>query len=176
VKIIAVDPGIRVLGVAIGDDSGRIEWAALVKSPAPLTVRRGAAVSAMAWELARVLQGRTWEASAVEWPKQYDGAGSFADRQDISALSALAGGAGVIVASRALAFEFTPEPFEWKGQVPKDVHNQRTMARLTLADRERIEWPARKDLAHNVIDAVGLLLWAGEEIGRAGRRAERPRG
>lgn len=170
-KILAVDPGVRHLGVALGDSSGRIEWAALVRSPEHMA-RGGKAVSAVVWELARALQGRTWDASAVEWPKQYEGNSAFADRTDISLLSAVAGGVSVIASSRALHHELTPEPREWKGQTPKEIHNRRVMARLTLADRERIVWPAQS-LAHNVIDAVGLLLWAGEEIGRLERQAAR---
>lgn len=170
-KILAVDPGVRHLGVALGDISGRVEWAALIRSPEQ-TARGGLAVSAIAWELARALQGRTWDASVVEWPTQYEGNSAYADRKDISLLSAVAGGVGVIASSRALRYELTPEPQGWKGQVPKEIHNRRVMDRLTLADRERIVWPAQS-LRHNVIDAVGLLLWAGEEIGRRERQAAR---
>jgi hypothetical protein len=129
----------------------------------------------MAWELARLLEGRTWGASVVEWPKQYDGAGSFADRRDISELSAMAGAVGVILASRKPEIELTPEPFEWKGQTPKDVHNRRVMAALSPEEQGRIVWPI-KSLAHNVIDAVGLLKWAGAEIAKLERQAARPRG
>ena len=46
------------------------------------------------------------------------------------------------------------QPRTWKHQVPKQVHNRRTLAALTpdefaLADGQR----------HDVIDAVGLGLW-----------------
>jgi len=46
------------------------------------------------------------------------------------------------------------QPRTWKGQVPKQVHNRRTLAALTpdefaLADGKR----------HDVIDAIGLGLW-----------------
>lgn len=170
-QILAIDPGVRHLGVALGDTSGRLEWAALIRSPEQ-THRGARGVSAIAWELARMLQGRTWGASVVEWPTQYEGVSAFADRKDISLLSAVAGAASVIAASRPLRYELSPEPQGWKGQTPKDIHNARVMSRLTLADRERIVWPA-KSLAHNVIDAVGLLLWAGEEIGRLERQAAR---
>ena len=45
-------------------------------------------------------------------------------------------------------------PGYWKGQVPKDIHNARVLAKLT---------PDEADLVpddHNAIDALGLLLWA----------------
>jgi hypothetical protein len=48
-------------------------------------------------------------------------------------------------------------PGQWKGQVPKDIHLKRTLAKLTPAERANVE----ND--HNAIDATGLLLWG---IGR----------
>lgn len=52
-------------------------------------------------------------------------------------------------------------PREWKGQRPKEVDNQLTL-RL-LSDQERrildgVDVPAAK--RHNVIDAIGIGLWA----------------
>ncbi len=49
-------------------------------------------------------------------------------------------------------------PREWKGSVPKTVHNARVLAALTDAERARLpKLPASK--LHNVLDAVGLGLW-----------------
>lgn len=49
-------------------------------------------------------------------------------------------------------------PNEWKGQVPKSVHNKRVLACLTPEELERIaKLPESK--AHNMIDAIGLGLW-----------------
>jgi hypothetical protein len=45
-------------------------------------------------------------------------------------------------------------PGQWKGQVPKDIHNRRVLAKLTPAERALVP----ND--HNAIDATGLLLWA----------------
>ena len=45
-------------------------------------------------------------------------------------------------------------PGQWKGQVPKAIHNTRTKAKLTPAEKALVP----ED--HNAWDAVGLLLWA----------------
>jgi hypothetical protein len=45
-------------------------------------------------------------------------------------------------------------PGQWKGQVPKDIHGARVLAKL---DPEEL---ALVPDDHNAIDAVGLLLWA----------------
>lgn len=51
-------------------------------------------------------------------------------------------------------------PREWKGQVPKVVHNQRVLNALSHVEREKIVHN------HNVIDAVGIGLWFCGRIGR----------
>lgn len=54
-------------------------------------------------------------------------------------------------------------PREWKGQVPKEIHNARTLAKLLEYERlvlDRVLSPLAPSKRHNVIDAVGLGLWA----------------
>lgn len=50
------------------------------------------------------------------------------------------------------------KPREWKGSVPKLIHNKRIMAKLTDAETKLLE-KIPKSLRHNVVDAVGLALW-----------------
>lgn len=53
-----------------------------------------------------------------------------------------------------------PYPRDWKGQVPKTIHNQRIIASLDQQSRDRLDLvgvPAGKK--HNVIDAIGLAKW-----------------
>lgn len=58
-------------------------------------------------------------------------------------------------------------PSQWKGNVPKAIHNERVLAKLTPAELAVIpKLPATK--LHNVIDAIGLGLFA---LGRMGRGA-----
>ena len=54
-------------------------------------------------------------------------------------------------------------PKEWKGSRPKDVDNRHTLKLLTeeeMAIYERMD--LAKSLRHNVIDAIGIGLWAVE--------------
>ena len=57
-------------------------------------------------------------------------------------------------------------PHAWKGSVPKDLHNERVLKRLTEDERKILYAACRADgkkvsvsLLNNVIDAVGLGLW-----------------
>ena len=53
------------------------------------------------------------------------------------------------------------KPREWKGQVPKDICNKRTIARLSDAERTILTKKSyRKTILHNLLDAVGIGLWA----------------
>lgn len=59
------------------------------------------------------------------------------------------------------------EPAEWKGQVPKDVHQARVWADLDLDERDVVNEACRgmaPSKRHNVLDAVGLGLWVAERF------------
>lgn len=61
------------------------------------------------------------------------------------------------------------EPSKWKGQVPKDVHHARVWAALAPAEQAIVDAAVRARPAskrHNILDAVGLGLWAGKRVGR----------
>ncbi len=52
-------------------------------------------------------------------------------------------------------------PAKWKGQLPKDVCNRRTLSKLTESELRQLEIaPCPPSLKHNLIDAVGIGLWA----------------
>ncbi len=54
-------------------------------------------------------------------------------------------------------------PTTWKGQVPKDVHHVRIVQSLTPAQAATVFEDLASvtpSLRHNVLDAVGLALWA----------------
>lgn len=62
------------------------------------------------------------------------------------------------IQGRVLAAGGTVElvtPSSWKGNVPKRIHNARTLARLTPEERVIVPANAR----HDVIDAIGIGLW-----------------
>lgn len=69
----------------------------------------------------------------------------------------------------ACAFERSVFPVQWKASVPKKIHNARVLAKLApeeLAILKALKLPVSKE--HNVIDAIGLGLFA---LGRMGRGA-----
>ena len=52
-------------------------------------------------------------------------------------------------------------PAVWKGQVPKEICNRRTFSRLTPREKILIELAnCPESLKHNLLDAVGIGLWA----------------
>lgn len=54
-------------------------------------------------------------------------------------------------------------PNTWKGQVPKDVHHRRIVAKLSPDEAARVASRLEhvaESKRHNVLDAVGLAKWA----------------
>ena len=55
------------------------------------------------------------------------------------------------------------EPSIWKGQVPKEIHQQRIVNGLTTFERSillRAEKSVFSTRRHNMLDAIGIGLWA----------------
>jgi hypothetical protein len=51
-------------------------------------------------------------------------------------------------------------PTTWKGSVPKDIHNDRVLEKLSPKERDVLQKsPRAKKFNHNMIDAVGIGLW-----------------
>lgn len=76
---------------------------------------------------------------------------SKADPNDLIKLALLAGG---LVGQTVAVHKVLVKPREWKGQVPKKIHNARTLAKLTPSELKLCG-----GLSHDEIDAVGLGLW-----------------
>lgn len=90
----------------------------------------------------------------------------FIDRHSrvkTSDVIALAQAAGRIAALHPAAIWYTPN--QWKGSVPKRVHQKRVLAALTEAERALLEGRPKKELVQ-VLDAIGLGLF---HLGRLGR-------
>jgi len=49
-------------------------------------------------------------------------------------------------------------PREWKGSVPKTIHNNRVLTQLDPLKKAMVD-VIPKTLRHNVVDAIGLGLW-----------------
>ena len=55
--------------------------------------------------------------------------------------------------------EYVP-PVRWKGAVPKEITNERTLEQLEAGEVELMpRRPRAKDFDHNMLDAVGIGLW-----------------
>ena len=164
--ILAIDPGIRGCGVALGY-SGRIRAAAYV----PSSVRTGADIAACV-AMARAVvawQRNAWcgteariDEVVCEWPQTYTASKQKGDPND---LLPLAGVDCAICAFYPDVRHVTYRPSEWKGQLPKphrvsdsNPMEQRVLARLDAEEQSRIMLPSARGLQHNTIDAVGLLL------------------
>lgn len=101
-----------------------------------------------------------WIEKPVIYPR------SKARPADIMKLAVEAGRWAGIYSCLGVAVHFV-EPAHWKGQVPKAIHHRRVLAGLTEAEIGAVELGC-KNLApsrrHNVLDAVGLGLWARRQL------------
>ncbi len=175
--ILALDPGLRGCGVAIGDNA-RLLAAAYVPSP----VRAGEADIAACVAMARAVVAWCDALGAVpplggaggalyprlrfdeivcEWPQVYTPGKQKGDPND---LPPLVGVECAICAFYPDAKHVTHRPSAWKGQLPKPKRvsdpnpmEMRVQARLDAEEWSRIE-PRARSLFHNTIDACGLLL------------------
>lgn len=147
--IIAIDPGFNGTGVAMLNAAGELTDTALVKPCGPEVdfSRRLAAYVAV---LERLPRGAS---IIIEFPDRDDRKGEITDLFKLAALTG-----AITYACGATAAHVLPS--EWKGNVPKDIHNDRVLRGLTQKELER--FTRRGYVAadsHNVIDAIGLAKW-----------------
>jgi hypothetical protein len=168
--ILAVDPGLRGSGVALFDETTKaLLRADYVKGS--LKGERAEAWGAMrdaVWTWAE-----PWRVDlrlVIEFPQVRQRGSQRASKRgtDPNDLIQLAAVVGAIVSMRSLKGIVVRLPEEWKGQVPKEVHHQRAMGRLSVAELTRLPKQA-KSIFHNTMDAVALGL---TELGRLGKFSE----
>lgn len=98
----------------------------------------------------------------VEQPVIYvRGRGSKGDPNDLVTLALFAGRiAGRFeIKAPGVEVEFVT-PRRWKGTVPKNITNKRTVAALDDEEREKLpRRPRARDFDHNMLDGVGIALW-----------------
>ncbi len=162
--LFSFDPGIRTAGVAMFRDSVLVH-AGLARSEehharGPAAWKKmGEAVESLVlgWT-----QGTTFcESDSTEFVCElmqvYGGpAGGKADPAD---LLELMGVNGVVAAQfDGAACGYTPR--QWKKSVPKNIHSQRILARLTPGELTSLDDPSIiPSLKHNAVDAVGIGLF-----------------
>jgi hypothetical protein len=94
-----------------------------------------------------------------EWPTVYPGSRAE-DPNDLLPLTACVG--AVAALTQASSFS-TLAPREWTSGRPKDVNHRRILKRLSPAEQGVLDAglaPVEKNLRHNVLDAVGIGLYA----------------
>ena len=165
--LVSFDPGLREAGLAVFTE-GRLTFATLVKSNS--LKRDGPAWKEMTKEVKYALSLTNLSVFhfgftlASEIPQVYrEGKGGNVDPSD---LTNLAGVVGAVIGYLDPDEVFTYLPATWKGQVPKDRHQPRILARLDDVERfalARVSCPKSK--LHNVIDAIGIWLF---HLGRIG--------
>ncbi len=159
-KLISIDPGYRACGVSYFEERQLIA-ASLVEVKSDKDIDPAEQFSLMGSAVADYVQslnvGQSFDL-AIEYPQQYARAPS--PRESVqrlvgvigsisSAIQGMTGGLGVKVTT------YTPRA--WKGQVPKDIMNQRVLGRLI--ENEISSLPAYpKSKMHNVLDAIGIGL------------------
>jgi hypothetical protein len=107
-----------------------------------------------------VVEGGEIDETVIEVPVVYPTPRSKADPEDIVRLAVAAGGA----ATAAGGVVTIVRPRQWKGTVPKAVHNRRVLRTLKADDPlgyKIFEASTRRmgKAKHNVIDAIGIGLW-----------------
>lgn len=155
-KILTIDPGLRHCGIAVGTEDGVLIDCALVVNP-DSKGRNGMAWGSMARS---VFDWSSKHAPFVrircETPKQYQHGhhgGKRVDPDDILQIQ------GVVGALSALYVLETIYPYQWKGQLPKDVGYFRVRSRLSPEELSILDSAkCAESKRHNIGDAVGIFL------------------
>lgn len=148
--IVAIDPGFNGTGIAVLTN-GELVSTALIKPCGP-EVEFAKRLRAYAETLAAI-DFPTAPEFVIEFPDRNDQKGDITDLFKLAALT----GAISYVVPWAPVYVF---PSEWKGNVPKELHNQRVLSGLTEKELARFMASGYSaDTSHNVIDAIGLAKW-----------------
>lgn len=138
---LAIDPGVKHLGVAVFD-GGALVCAGLIKTEDKKA-------------LSEILFTYGYPDSVVvELPQVYQRSKSKGDPNDLIAVAVVVGA----LQERLRRVELV-KPRTWKGTVKKEVMLKRIVSKLT-AEETALLPKLSKSLVHNVIDAIGIGLFA----------------
>lgn len=158
-NLLALDPGIRGVGLSYFDTTGTLQYADYIGNP--IKAGRGPeswfALGDAVYTRFKELGYRV-DLYVCEVPQVYRF--SKGDPNDLIELSAVAAACG---ASFQLQRVVGYKPREWKGQLQKEVHHPRILGQLSDAEKATIK-EKRKTYLHNVIDAIGLGLYELERM------------
>lgn len=145
-KLFSVDPG-KNTGWAYFED-GQLSACGLVVCLDTPSIER---VIARVPEVSRIV---------VEVPQVYSGPRAVGDPNDLVQVALCAG--WVVGTYRSAAYEAV-RPAGWKGQETKEITQKRVLQSLCAAELKVLNAElknVKKNIAHNMLDAVGIGLWA----------------
>lgn len=119
---IGIDPDLHCCGIATIDDKGKVTRCLTVKTPKKLFKGRDAVVAMIeSLQVAQFYEMDTDHVLCVEAQEIY--LGQTKNPRSIMLLATVAGAALALPASK----RYFPAPQEWKGSVPKQIHQARTL-------------------------------------------------
>ncbi len=162
--VLAIDPSIRATGVAVFEKQELVFCTVIrpTKSDDPKKCKHYNLK-----EIQKILEKEigwsvTPEAIIAEVPEVYQ-----VSKGNPNQLMHLAVLDGMILGRLKAQQTFLPLPKEWKGQVPKEIHNAKALAKLSRREKELVvSYLIRtpESIRHNAYDAIALGQWALERM------------
>lgn len=163
---IGIDPGVHAcgLGIVMGTE---LVYASLVRATGEAYHRPELLGALVAQEIAKcaINAGRTGRI-VIEYPQSYVAGSQKGDQNDLIRLALVAGACGGALEAHGRGPVEFIYPRVWKGTTDADVFTKRIEKRLEVSELPRI-MPCPESLRHNVLDGIGIALWA---CGRLDRR------
>jgi hypothetical protein len=169
--LIAIDPGVHSMAIAVFHDDGKLiqAWNEKSKSIFKPDVKLSVAEQVERWgspsvRLVNRLQATAPNGVHIIGERQVVYPGAKGLRTNPNDLLDLAMCAGAFYGALCVDMRSTlrlVEPAEWKAQVPKDICRRRIEAMLTPAEKSAIK---KGGEMHNIYDAIGIGLFG---LGRA---------
>lgn len=166
--ILAIDPGKNALGWAFFGDAGYLYAAGVVRSAAASTPGGDDTAEVARYLMRQLLAAITPLPSpvrslVVEKMKIYPGPQQKGDQNDLIDLAYISGGVHMLPPVWNAERVTLVHPHAWKGQVPKNIMQERIERSLTELEVKLVRATLQttpEGLRHNGWDAVGIGLWA----------------
>ncbi len=155
VRLVGIDPGVHMSGYAVFDDGVFVD-AGVVRSDAKHLI-----------DAAREMGSELYKATGVAGEVVCEHMFYYphdpkSQPNDLIAVE-FAGGILVQSVAHPKARTWLVTPRKWKGTIPKDIHNARTIKRCPEAG-EHLAKVLCPGMHNHALDAVGLALWRLDKI------------
>jgi len=151
-KLLAVDPGLRTTGYALFN-AGELVQCGLWE------IEKKKSLEECVWTIAKKSKvfSKHVDKLIIEIPQIYRQRYWMGDPNDLITVAIIVG--TVCGCLRIKDVVFTT-PSNWKGQVPKNIHNKRVLGKLTKQEVRVLNGcTVKASLLHNTLDAIGVGLW-----------------